>query len=56
MGFGVGGKEWQGWAFGGFGDANCYIWNRWAMGSYCTAQGDVYDWPLCHTTELDETL
>ena len=25
-------------------DANCYIWNGWAMGSYCTAQGTVYDW------------
>ena len=25
-------------------DANCYIWNGWAMGSYCTAQGNVCDW------------
>ena len=30
--------------FGGLGDANCYIWNGWAMGSYCTAQGNVCDW------------
>ena len=28
----------------GFWDANCYIWNRWAMGPYCTAQGTVCDW------------
>ena len=25
-------------------DANCYIWNGWAMESYCIAQGTVYDW------------
>ena len=25
-------------------DANCYIWNVWEMGAYCTAQGTVYDW------------
>ena len=25
-------------------DANCYIWDEWAMGSYCTAQRTVYDW------------
>ena len=25
----------------GFGDANCYIWDRWAMVPYCTAQGTV---------------
>ena len=30
--------------FGGLGDANCYIRNGWAMGSYCTAQGNVCDW------------
>ena len=30
--------------FEGLGDANCYIWNGWAMGSYCTAQGSVCDW------------
>ena len=29
---------------GGFGDANCYIWNGLAMGSYCTAQRNVCDW------------
>ena len=28
----------------GFGDANCYIWNGWAMGPCCTAQGNVCDW------------
>ena len=28
---------------GEFLDANCYIWNGWAMGSYCTAQGNVHD-------------
>ena len=42
--------------FGGFWNANCYIWNGWAVGSYCTAQGNVYDWVICCTTELDETL
>ena len=26
---------------GGFGHINCYIWNGRAMGSYCTAQGNV---------------
>ena len=30
--------------FGGFGDANCYTWNGWAMGSYCIAQGNACDW------------
>jgi len=30
--------------FGGLGDANCYIWNGWAMGPYCTAQGNMCDW------------
>ena len=29
---------------GGLGDTKCYIWNGWAMGSYCTAQGNVCDW------------
>ena len=38
-------KEWDGWALRGLGvDANCYIWNGWAMESYCTAQGNVCDW------------
>ena len=27
----------------GFLDANCYIWNGWAMGPYCTAQETVCD-------------
>ena len=30
--------------FGVWGNVNCYIWNRWAMASYCTAQGNVCDW------------
>ena len=42
--------------FGGFLDANCYIWNVWAVGPYYTAQGNVCDWALCCTTELEETL
>ena len=42
--------------FRGFWYANCYIWNRWAMGSYCTAQETVCDGSLCSTTELNETL
>ena len=37
-------REWDGRAFGGFLDANCYTWNGWAMGPYCTAEGTVYDW------------
>ena len=28
------------------GTANCYIWNGWAMGTYCTAQGNVCDWVI----------
>ena len=28
----------------GFGDANCYIWKGWAMGYFCTTQGNVCDW------------
>ena len=39
--------------FGVFLDANCYIWNGWEMGPYCTEQGNVCDY--C-ATELDETL
>ena len=38
----AGGVEWTGSS--GFLDANSYIWNGWAMGSYCTAQGIVCDW------------
>ena len=42
---GENGREWDRRAFGGvFLDAHCYIWNRWAMGPYCTAQGNVCDW------------
>ena len=29
---------------GHLGDTNCYIRNGWAMGSSCTAQGNVCDW------------
>ena len=36
-------KEWRDGHFGGLGDANCYIWNGGALGSYCTAQGNVCD-------------
>ena len=25
-------------------DANCNIWDGWAVGSYCTAQGTVHYW------------
>ena len=37
---------------GGFLDANCYIWNGWAMGSYCMSQGNVCYWVtlLCNRT------
>ena len=28
---------------GGFGDANSYIWNGWAMGSHYKAQENVCD-------------
>ena len=56
LGFWVGGKgrRWDRWPFGGLGDANCYIWNALAMGSFCTAQGNVCNGSLCYTTELDE--
>ena len=39
-------------------DANCYIWSGWAMGPYCTAQGNVCDCVLISSvsSELDETL
>ena len=39
--------EWEegGWmGSSGFGDANCYVWNGWAVGPYYTAQGTVRDW------------
>ena len=42
--------------FGSFLHANCYIWNRWAMGSYCTAQGNCVIGSLCFAIELEETL
>ena len=25
-------------------DTNCYIWNEWTMGPYCTAQGNSCEW------------
>ena len=28
----------------GFLDTNCYIWNGWAMGPCCIAQGTMCDW------------
>ena len=31
---------------GDFLDANCCIWNEWAMGPYYTAQGNVCDWVI----------
>ena len=42
---GVGGRKGvAGRAFlGFFSDAHCYIWNGGAMGSYCTAHGNVCD-------------
>jgi len=36
------GMSWMG-LLGFFLDANCYIWNGWAMGPYCTTQGNVCD-------------
>ena len=30
-------RECDGWTFGVFFDANCYICNGWAIGPYCTA-------------------
>ena len=49
-GWGGGGMDGH---FGGLGDVNCYIWNEWAIGSYCPAQGNG---SLCCTTELEDTL
>ena len=37
-------------------NANCYIWNEWAVGSYCTAERTMYDWSLFCTTEIEGTL
>ena len=39
---GEGGRSGMDGKFGRLVDANCYIWNGWAMGLYCTAQGTVY--------------
>ena len=52
------GRERDVWApGGGWGlDVNHSIWNGWAMGSYCTEQGNVCDWLLRCAAELDETL
>ena len=37
--------EGVGWAGNlGSGDAICYVGNEWAMESYGTAQGRLYDW------------
>ena len=41
---GVRERKWDGWAFGGFLDANRYIWIGWAVGPWSTAQGTVCDW------------
>ena len=37
-------RAWDGQAVWGFFDANCYIWNGWAMRPYCTARETVCDW------------
>ena len=47
-------REWDGRAFGGFLDANCYTWNGWAMGPYCTVQGNACDQVTLLSTELEE--
>ena len=39
------GGEGVGWTGSlGLVDANGWIWNEWALGSYCVVQGTVYDW------------
>ena len=42
------GGNWErvGWMgiWGDYLDANCYIWNEWAMGPYYAARGNVCDW------------
>lgn len=42
-------QTWEKGGMGGMGiwgflDANCCIWSGWALGSYCTAQGNACDW------------
>ena len=46
LGFPRGKEEGVGWMgiWRGFLDAYCYIGNGWAMGPYCTAQGNLCDW------------
>ena len=39
---------------GDFLDANCYTWNGWAMGPYCTVQGNACDQVTLLSTELEE--
>ena len=41
---GEGGRSGMDGKFGRLVDANCYIWNGWAMWSYCTAQETLCDW------------
>ena len=49
-------REW-GWMWClWFGDANCYIWNGWAMGLYYIAEGNCAIGLSCHTIEIEETL
>ena len=38
------GREWDAWEVWGVMDANCYIWNGWPIGSYCTSQENVSAW------------
>ena len=46
LGFPEGKGEGVGWTgIQGVWDANCHIWNGWAMGPYCTAQKTMWDWP-----------
>ena len=44
------------WHFGGLGNANCYVWNEWEMGFYCTAREMYVIESLRGTAEFDETL
>ena len=51
------GREGVGWTESlGFGVVNCYIWNGWAMGLYCSAQELCVTGSLCCITEIEETL